>query len=76
VVNIKVNNMTHAERIQQAHEFNIDAAYREIEAREMQGEDMSDAYVCETTYAVIKRENKSVYLGDFSTHELNKELSK
>jgi hypothetical protein len=46
--------MTHAEKIQQAHEFNLDAAYREIESREMQGEDMSDYYVDETTYAIIK----------------------
>ena len=68
--------MTHAEKIQQAHEFNLDAAYREIEAREAMGEDMSTAYVDETTYAVIKREKNSVFLGDFSEHELNKELSK
>ena len=46
--------MTHAEKIQQAHEFNLDAAYREIESREMQGEDMSDYYVDENTYAIIK----------------------
>jgi hypothetical protein len=39
---------------QQAHEANLDAAYREIEAREAMGEDMSTAYVDEKTYAVIK----------------------
>lgn len=37
---------------QQAHEANLDAAYREIEAREMQGEDMSRAFVNKTTYAI------------------------
>jgi hypothetical protein len=63
--------MTHSEKIQQAHEYNLDAAYREIEMREAQGEDMSTAYVDETTYAVVKREKSSVYLGDFSEHELN-----
>ena len=36
------------------HDFKIYTAYREIELREMQGEDMSDAYVDETSYAIIK----------------------
>jgi len=48
--------MTHAEKVQQAHEYNLDAAYREIEMREAMGEDMSTAYVDETTYAVVKGE--------------------
>ena len=39
---------------QQAHEYNLDAAYREIDARAAQGEDMSKAYVDEKTYEVIK----------------------
>lgn len=39
----------------EAHEQNLDAAYREIEAREAMGEDMSNAYVDHTTYAVIKQ---------------------
>jgi hypothetical protein len=37
----------------QAHEHNLDAAYREIERREAQGEDMSRAYVDEKTYAIL-----------------------
>lgn len=36
----------------EAHEANLDAAYREIEYREMQGEDMSNAVIDETTYAI------------------------
>lgn len=39
---------------QEAHEYNLDAAYREIEMRDAQGEDMSKAYVDEKTYQVIK----------------------
>ena len=46
--------MTREEKIQQAHEYNLDAAYREIEMREAMGEDMSTAYVDEKTYAVVK----------------------
>ena len=67
--------MTHAEKIQQAHEFNLDAAYREIEARESMGEDMSNAYVDETTYAVIKSVKSDeyglrMYRGEFAMQML------
>lgn len=41
-----------------AHEHNIDAAYREIERREAQGEDMSRAYVSESTYEILFNEKK------------------
>jgi hypothetical protein len=37
----------------EAHEMNLDAAGREIESREAQGEDMSRAYVDEKTYAIL-----------------------
>ena len=36
-----------------AHEYNLDAAYQEIERREAQGEDMSRAYVDNSTYAIV-----------------------
>ena len=42
--------MTQAE----AHEYNIDAAYREMDARETQGEDMSHYKVCHETYAIVR----------------------
>lgn len=35
-----------------AHELNLDAAYREISSREAQGEDMSKAFVNQKTYAI------------------------
>jgi hypothetical protein len=65
---------------QQAHEANLDAAYREIEAREAMGEDMSTAYVDETTYEIIKSKKPSeksdeyglrVYMGEFAMQMLN-----
>lgn len=36
----------------EAHEFNLDCAYQEIERREAQGEDMSRAYVDPVTYEI------------------------
>ncbi len=39
---------------QEAHELNLDAAYRAMEMRESQGEDMSNAYIDEKTYEIIK----------------------
>jgi len=67
--------MTHAEKIQQAHEFNLDAAYREIESREMQGEDMSDYYVDETTYAIIKSVKPTVDYNDYGVRMFTGEFA-
>lgn len=36
-----------------AHEYNLDAAYMEIERRDAQGEDMRRAYVDHETYAIL-----------------------
>lgn len=38
----------------EAHELNLDSAYREIESRAAQGEDMSTAFVDEKTYEIKK----------------------
>ena len=42
----------------QAHEYNIDAAYRQFMAREQQGENMDSAYVDEQTYEIKFLANK------------------
>lgn len=39
---------------QQAHEFNMDAAQRELDRREAEGEDMTGATIDPRTYAIIK----------------------
>lgn len=39
---------------QEAHEYNLDAAYQALEARDAQGEDMSNYYVDEQTYEIKK----------------------
>ena len=39
---------------QEAHEYNLDCAYQEIERREAQGEDMSAYTVNHITYAIEK----------------------
>lgn len=36
----------------EAHECNLDAAQREIDARQAQGEDMSDYRINQRTYAI------------------------
>ncbi len=36
-----------------AHACNLDAAYREIDMRDAQGEDMRRAYVDQSTYAIL-----------------------
>jgi hypothetical protein len=45
---------------QEAHENNLDAAYRSIDMRAAQGEDMSAAYVHPTTYQVIKKVTETI----------------
>lgn len=43
---------------QQAHEYNMDAAYREIERRAAQGENMDGAYIDEVTYQILFENTK------------------
>lgn len=38
----------------EAHEFNIDVAQREIDGRAALGEDMTGATICPRTYAIVK----------------------
>ena len=46
-----MSNLTRQQLL--AHGHNMDAAYREIDRRDAQGEDMSRAYVDESTYAIL-----------------------
>ncbi|WP_176550483.1 hypothetical protein [Streptococcus salivarius] len=39
---------------QQAHEFNMDAAQREMDMRAAEGEDMTGAKICPRTYKITK----------------------
>lgn len=39
---------------QEAHQFNLDSAQRQMNSREAQGEDMSLAYIDPNTYEIIK----------------------
>ena len=46
-----MSNLTRQQLL--AHGHNMDAAYREIDRRDAQGEDMSRAYVDQSTYAIL-----------------------
>ena len=45
---------------QEAHEYNLDAAYRAMEMREAQGEDMSGYYVDEKTYEIKRKDEDTM----------------
>lgn len=38
---------------QQAHEYNMDAAQRELDQRAAEGEDVSHLRVCPSTYRIV-----------------------
>jgi len=52
----------------EAHEYNLDAAYRQIEMRDSQGEDMSNAYVDENTYEIKKLDYTSIRMNEAENH--------
>ena len=39
-----------------AHEYNMDAAQRDLDRRAMEGEDMSQAFIDVDTYEIIKEQ--------------------
>ena len=49
---------------QQAHEFNLDAAQREMDRRHAQGEDMTGAKIDKKTYQIIKPKQRGVAEGE------------
>ena len=44
-----------------AHEYNMDAAQRDLDRRAMEGEDMSQAFIDVQTYEIIKLQSLQEY---------------
>lgn len=53
---------------QQAHQYNLDAAQREIDRRSNDGEDMAGARIHPSTYSIIKPD--ACYIGAGCKREL------
>lgn len=57
-----------------AHEYNMDSAQRDMDAREQQGEDMSNATIDPNTYEIVKgkKTNESITFKEFLLTEASK----
>lgn len=68
VMNSKTHNKTKTNEgynSKREHEYNMDAAQREMDSRDAQGEDMSDAYINPKTYEIkFKKKVKKPVVGE------------
>ena len=53
---------------QKAHEYNLDAAQRELDRRHERGEDMTGAKIDKKTYKIVKPKQQGVAEGDYNDY--------
>ena len=57
---------------QKAHEYNLDAAQREMDRRHAEGEDMTGAKIDKKTYQIIKPKQRGVAEGSLNEFSINR----
>lgn len=65
-------NESVAPKNKKEHAYNMDAAQRQMDAREQQGEDMSNATIDPDTYEIIKNKKTNESFKDFLLSEVSK----